>query len=249
IFVEKNLRQWLEKQMEMKLEIDSPILEFENTFELFLFCLKLIQSKVRNFNKTNLFIHKSAVIHENVVIGNNVYIGENSVIYPNCVIYDNVYIGSNVILHSNSVIGADGFGYIAENGKIIKIPQEGGVVIKDNVEIGSCTCIDRATIGYTYIGENTKIDNLVQIGHNVKIGKNCRILGKSGVAGSARIYENSIIAAMSGVKDGIKIGPNSILAGASSATKNIPPNQIYAGNPARPFYQHFRELAQQTKRS
>ncbi|MFN3478127.1 MAG: hypothetical protein ACK4ZM_02025, partial [bacterium] len=115
IFVEKNLRQWLEKQIELKLEIDSPILEFENTFELFLFCLKLIQSKVRNFNKTNLFIHKSAVIHENVVIGNNVYIGENSVIYPNCVIYDNVYIGSNVILHSNSVIGADGFGYTAEN--------------------------------------------------------------------------------------------------------------------------------------
>ncbi|MCX7758780.1 MAG: UDP-3-O-(3-hydroxymyristoyl)glucosamine N-acyltransferase, partial [bacterium] len=174
---------------------------------------------------------------------NNVYIGPNTVIYPNVVIYDNVYIGSSVTIHSNTVIGADGFGY---TNNITKIPQEGGVIIKDFVEIGACSCIDRATIGYTYIGENTKIDNLVQIGHNVKIGKNCRIAGKSGIAGSARIYNNSIIAAMSGVKDGIKIGPNSILAGASMATKNIPPEMTFAGNPARPFNQYFKELAKRS---
>lgn len=245
IFIDNNLSEWFKLQLKNKLkEFEPQIIEVPNAFELFMHCLELIKSEIREFNSdSKKIVSSSSIIHNNVEIGNNVYIGPKTVIYPNVVIYDNVYIGSNVIIHSNSVIGADGFGYTND---ITKIPQEGGVVIKDHTEIGACTCIDRATIGYTYIGKNTKIDNLVQIGHNVKIGENCRIAGKSGIAGSARIYHNSIIGAMSGVKDGIKIGPNSILAGASMATKHIPPNQTYAGNPARPFIQHFKEIAKRS---
>lgn len=233
LLIEKELISWFNN----KFSIDKlRIIEKENVFRLFFDCLS---EEERDFRKERILISDSAKIHEGVVIGNNVFIGPNTIIYPNVVIYDNVYIGANVKIHSNSVIGADGYGYTE---KIEKIPQEGGVVIKDNVEIGACCCVDRATIGYTYVGENTKTDNFVQIGHNVKIGKNCRIVSKSGIAGSARIYDNCIIAAMAGVKDGIRVGPNSILAGASMATKNIPPNTIYAGNPARPFNQYFKEL-------
>lgn len=219
------------------------ILLYDSVFDLFLDLMYHISSGSRDFDGDNKFIHESARIYHGVCIGNNVYIGPGTIIYPNVVIYDNVYIESNVVIHSGSIIGADGFGY---TDSLVKIPQEGGVVIKSNVEIGACTCIDRATIGYTYIGENTKVDNIVQIGHNVKIAKNCRIAGKSGIAGSVRIYDNSIIAAMSGVKDGIRIGPNSILAGASMATKTIPPNQIFAGNPARPFNQYFRDIVKRS---
>ncbi|MEN3015607.1 MAG: UDP-3-O-(3-hydroxymyristoyl)glucosamine N-acyltransferase [bacterium] len=248
VIVDRNLSKWFRNLIKKNLNLgnfgSSKIIEVDNAFDLFLECLKQIKLERRDFGGENRFIDKSCIIHDNVHIGSNVYIGSGTVIYPNVVIYDNVYIGSNVVIHSNSVIGADGFGY---TDNIQKIPQEGGVVIRDNVEIGACSCIDRATIGYTYIGQNTKIDNLVQIGHNVKIGKNCRIAGKSGVAGSARIYDNSIIAAMAGVRDGIKVGPNSILAGASMATKSIPPNQIYAGNPARPFNQYFKELSKSSK--
>lgn len=186
------------------------------------------------------FIGNESIIYPFVYIGNNVYIANNVVIYPNVSIYDNVYIGDNVIVHSNTTIGSDGFGY---TDKLEKIFQIGGVVIKSNVEIGANSSIDRATIGYTFISENTKIDNQVQIAHNVKIGKNCRIVSKVGIAGSSRIYDNCILAAMSGIKDGIKIGPNTILAGNTMATKNLEPNKIYAGYPAKEFSQHFKDLA------
>jgi len=244
--VEDELRSWFLKTLKIFNLKEEKVKVFfvKNCFSLFLSFMSLIKTEMRNFTGKNINIASSAYVHPSAQIGSNVTIGENTIIYPNVVIYDNVYIGDDVVIHSNSVIGSDGYGYTLDD--MIKIPQEGGVVIKDNVEIGACVCVDRATIGYTYIGSNTKIDNLVQIAHNVKIGNNCRIAGKSGVAGSARIYDNSIIAAMAGVKDGVKVGPNSILAGASMATKNIPPGQTFAGNPARPFYQFFKELAKRS---
>lgn len=207
---------------------------------------KEIFNKSMKTNYSNYFIGNSTIIGDNVeiypfvYIGSNVYIGNNVKIYPNVSIYDNVYIGNNVVIHSNTTIGSDGFGY---TDKLQKIYQIGGVVIKNNVEIGSNVSIDRATVGYTFISENTKIDNQVQIGHNVKIGRNCRIVSKVGIAGSARIYDNCILAAMSGIKDGIKIGPNTILAGNTMATKNLEPNKIYAGYPPKEFSQHFKDLA------
>jgi UDP-3-O-[3-hydroxymyristoyl] glucosamine N-acyltransferase len=221
-------------------------------FKLLEVLYKDIQKEFKQKESTNILLNNGYFIGNNVVIGNNsriypfvyignnVYIGSNVKIYSNVSIYDNVYIGDNVIIHSNTTIGSDGFGYTDD---LEKIYQIGGVVIKDNVEIGANVSIDRATIGYTFIAENTKIDNQVQIGHNVKVGKNCRIVSKVGIAGSARIYDNCILAAMSGVKDGIKIGPNTILAGNTIATKNLEPNKIYAGYPPKEFSKHFRDLA------
>ena len=128
------------------------------------------------------------VINENVTIGNNITIGSNTILNAGVRVYDDTKIGNNCIIHSNSVIGCDGFGFAPNNnGEYIKTPQIGNVIIGNNVEIGSCTTIDRATIGSTIIEEGVKIDNLVQIAHNVEIGKNTVIAAQSGVADQQKL--------------------------------------------------------------
>ena len=123
----------------------------------------------------NSYIGEGTQIHDGVKIGNNVNIGKFTIIYPNCVIYDNVSIGDDCVIHSGTIIGADGFGYVRDGAKgYVKFPQIGTVDIEDDVEIGANSCIDRGALGETRIGEGTKIDNLVQIAHNVQIGKRCR---------------------------------------------------------------------------
>lgn len=185
-------------------------------------------------------IKDNVTLYSSTFIGNDVLIGENSVVYPQVVIYDKVKIGKDVIIHSGSVIGSDGFGYVKTDGKHYKIPQKGNVVIEDEVEIGAGVTIDRATLGATTIGQGTKIDNLVHIGHNVKIGKNCIIVAQVGISGSVTIEDNVIIAGQAGVSDHVLIKENTIVSSRAGVIKDIGPNQIVSGFPARPHHQEMK---------
>ncbi len=172
-------------------------------------------------------------------VGNNCEIGDDSVLFPNVTVYNGCRIGRGVRIHSGAVIGSDGFGYAfsKKESKVFKIPQTGGVVIEDLVEIGANTTIDRGTIGDTIIGEGTKIDNLVQIGHNVKIGKYCFIVSQVGISGSTRIGNFVTLAGKVGVAGHIEIGDNITVAAKAGITKSLRTPGTYAGFPARPYRQ------------
>ena len=166
-------------------------------------------------------------------IGAKSNIGENCLIYPRVTIRENTEIGKNVIIHSGTVIGSDGFGYAQEKGVHHKIPQMGKVIIEDDVEIGANVTVDRGTLGATRIGRGTKIDNLVQIGHNVVIGKNCIIAGQVGISGSTKIGNNVILGGQVGLTGHIKIGNKVMIGAQSGVTKDIPENMVVFGYPAR----------------
>lgn len=205
-----------------------------------------------SFVGRNVKIGNSSKIMPNVYIGRNVEIGENCLIYPGVYIGDDVKIGNRVILHNGVSIGADGFSFVTETPdnieqarkeggeikdvnkeqKIFKIPSIGSVTINDDVEIGSNTCIDRGTIENTVIGEMTKIDNLVQIGHNCKIGKACMIVSQVGIAGSCVIGDRVVIAGQAGLADHIEIGSDSIVMASTGVSKSFPQKSIIAGTPA-----------------
>jgi len=178
-------------------------------------------------------IADSTTIHNNVSIGNEVVIGTNVVIFPQVAIYSRVNIRNNVIIDMGTVIGSSGYGYETENDVHHKIPQIGSVVIEADVEVGANCTIDRGTIGNTVIGTGTKLDNLVQIAHNVKIGKGCLLMGQVGIAGSAEIGDYCIFAGQSAVKDGVVIGNGAVFAAKSGVTKSVSGNKIYAGMPVR----------------
>jgi len=180
-------------------------------------------------------------IMSNSVIGDSVSIGSNCIIYPNVTIYDNCKIGDNVIIHSGSVIGADGFGFIPADIPI-KIPQHGNVIIEDNVEIGANTCIDRATLGSTIISIGTKIDDLVMIGHNTKIGKSCLIASQVGFSGSITTGDNIIVAGQVGFSDHINIASNTIFGGQSGIPKDIKEPGLYLGSPCMPMLKYAKSL-------
>jgi UDP-3-O-[3-hydroxymyristoyl] glucosamine N-acyltransferase len=173
-------------------------------------------------------------ISSGAYIGNGVTIGDDSFIHPNVTIREKTRIGKNVIVHSGTVIGSDGFGYVPEKGRHHKIPQTGGVVIEDDTEIGANVTIDRATIGDTVIGRGTKIDNLVQIGHNVKIGTNCIIVSQVGISGSVEIGNGVVLAGQVGVRDHVKIGNGAIIGAQSGIGSDVPDGEIYSGSPAIP---------------
>ncbi len=182
-------------------------------------------------------------IGSNTVIEMNVTIGKNCKIFPNVSLYNGITLGENVIVHSGTSIGCDGFGYVTENDIHEKIPQTGTVIIGDNVEIGSNCAIDRATIGDTVVGEMTKIDNLVHIAHNVKIGKGCLLTAGFAIAGSSEVGDYCTFAGQVGVAPHLKIGNRSIVAAKSGVTKSLKGNKIYAGYPAREIKEHNRRLA------
>ena len=187
-------------------------------------------------------IGDSTFIGANVYIGKNTIIGSGCKIYQNVVIYHDIFIGDQVIIHSSSVLGCDGYGFVTEKGEHLKIPQTGTVLIGDQVEIGANSVIDRATIGKTIVGEKTKLDNLVHIGHNVHIGKRCLITAQVGIAGSAKIGDDCIIAGQAGVVPHVEIGPESIIAAKSGVTKSLSGGEMYSGYPARPIKeQHKRD--------
>ena len=179
-------------------------------------------------------IGKNSQIYDRVSIGKNVTIGCDCTIYPGVVIYKDCIIGNNVVIHANSVIGSDGFGHAPQaDGTFKSIPQLGNVVIEDDVSIGSNTTIDRATMGSTIIRKGVKIDNLVQIAHNVEIGSNTAIAAQTGISGSTKVGENCSIAGQVGVAGHITIAPKTIVTGQSGVTKSVKkPGQTLGGTPA-----------------
>ncbi|HVF71515.1 MAG TPA: UDP-3-O-(3-hydroxymyristoyl)glucosamine N-acyltransferase [Chthoniobacterales bacterium] len=195
------------------------------------------------------------VVGENVVVGNNVtifhnvsieagsVIGDDCTIYPNVVIYDGTQIGKRCIIHSGVVIGSDGYGFATHGGKHHKIPQIGIVRIEDDVEIGAGTTIDRAALGETVIGEGTKIDNLVQIGHNVKIGKHCLLVSQVGIAGSTELGDYVAVAGQSGFSGHLKIGNRVQVAAKSAVLDDFPDDTKVMGSPAVPFTEFARRQA------
>lgn len=195
----------------------------------------------------NVKIGNDTVIEANCVILDNTVIGNDCHFYPNCTVYDNMEIGNGVVLHSGVVIGADGFGYILYNNSQEKVPQVGNVIIKDNVEIGANSCVDRGTIGPTIIYENAKLDNLVQIGHNVKVGKNTIICAQVGIGGSTTVGELVYLAGQVGVADHAEIG-NRVLVGAQSGVHGkIADGMKVLGYPARDIAVQRRIMASEAK--
>jgi UDP-3-O-[3-hydroxymyristoyl] glucosamine N-acyltransferase len=169
-------------------------------------------------------------------------IGENCELHPNVVIRERCILGNRVTIHSGSVIGSDGFGYEMYEGRHVKIEQVGIVQIEDDVEIGSCTTIDRARFGRTLIGEGTKIDNLVQIGHNCVLGKHCIIVSQTGISGSTRIGNNVTMGGQVGVAGHLVIGDKVMLFAKSGVTKSIPDAGAYTGYPAKPLMEGRKML-------
>ena len=176
----------------------------------------------------------NSIVGAHVYLGHNAVIGENCHIYPNVTIRENSLLGDRVIIHSGTVIGSDGFGYETQGGKHLKIPQIGIVQIDNDVEIGANTAIDRARFGRTWIQEGTKIDNLVQIAHNVVVGKHSIIVSQVGISGSTRLGSYVTLAGQVGVVGHIQIGDQVIVGAKSGVSKSIPSGQRWYGIPAGP---------------
>ena len=203
----------------------------------------------------NSVIGEKCIIENQVFIGNNVKIGNGCLIYPGVKILDDTIIGQNCIIHSSTTIGSDGFGFAPnDDGTYKKIPQTGNVVIGDNVEIGSNSTIDRATLGSTIISNGVKLDNQIQVAHNVEIGENTAIAAQSGVAGSTKIGKNCMIGGQVGIIGHIKIGDNVKIQAQAGVTSNIESNSRVTGTPAISYmnynksYVHFKNLPEIVKK-
>jgi len=177
-------------------------------------------------------IGNNTQIHANVVIGDNAKVGNNCIIYPNATVYHECRIGNNVILHAGSVIGADGFGHAPAADGYEKIPQIGIVIIEDNVEVGANTCIDRATMGATIIRKGVKLDNLIQVAHNVEVGSNTVMASQCGIAGSTKIGEWCMFGGQVGVAGHSKIGDRLNVGAQTGIPGNMKGNQTVMGSPA-----------------
>ena len=189
----------------------------------------------------NAKIGKGTQIYPQAFIGENVEVGENVIIYPGAVVYHSCVIGNNCIIHSGAIIGADGFGFASEDsGEYKKIPQLGNVILEDEVEIGANTTIDRATMGSTRIGKGVKLDNLVQIAHNVDVGDNTVMAAQCGIAGSTKVGKSCILAGQVGLAGHIIIGDKVQIGAQSGVPNNVEDNQMIFGYPALPVRQALR---------
>jgi UDP-3-O-[3-hydroxymyristoyl] glucosamine N-acyltransferase len=187
-------------------------------------------------------------IDAGVVIGANVHMGRSCHLYPRVVAYPGTRLGNGVIVHAGAVLGSDGFGYVRDSatGQYTKFPQQGRLVIEDDVEIGANTTIDRGALEETRIGRGTKLDNLVHVGHNVSIGRNVVIAAQTGVSGSSTIADGAIVGGQVGIADHVQIGPGAILggqAGILSGKRIHGPGVVFWGTPARPIKDYLKELA------
>ena len=270
----------VDKTFELEKEVSTTLIKVDDAYKAFSKLLEFY-NQVKN-NKTGReephYISKSAKIGKGEYIGafsyiaENVTIGENVKIYPNSYIGDNVTIGDNCTIftgvkicseteignnctfHAGCVIGSDGFGYTPnEKGEFVKVPQTGNVIIEDNVDVGACSTIDRATLGSTIIRKGVKLDNQIQIAHNVEIGKNTVIAAQSGVAGSTRVGENCMIGGQVGIVGHLNLGNNLRIQAQSGITKNLKDNETVQGTPAFAYpdfnksYVYFRNLPKLAK--
>lgn len=198
---------------------------------------------------TNAVLGNNVKVYPNVFIGDNVVIGDNVTIFAGAKIYSETVIGNDCTIHSGAIIGADGFGWApTPDGSYKKVPQIGNVVIEDHVDIGSCTTIDRATMGSTTIRKGVKLDNQIQIAHNVEIGENTVIAAQTGIAGSTKIGRNCQIGGQVGIAGHLTIGNNVRIQAQSGIGKNIKDDEVLQGSPAFSYgdynksYVHFRNL-------
>lgn len=199
----------------------------------------------------NVFIGENSIIgdncalYPNVYIGDNVSIGQNSTIYPNVTIYHECIVGDNCTIHAGTVIGSDGFGFAPQSeSEFMKIPQIGNVVIEDNVEIGANVAIDRSTMGSTIIHKGVKMDNLIQIAHNVEVGENTVIAAQSGIAGSTKVGKNCMVGGQVAIIGHIKVADGTKVGAKSGIAQEVKEeNQILQGIPAIPYKQWYRASA------
>ncbi len=203
----------------------------------------------------NSIIAENCILENQVFVGNNVEIGKGTKIFPGVKILDDTKIGSNCIIHSSCSIGSDGFGFAPnDDGSYKKIPQTGNVIIGDDVEIGSNSTIDRATLGSTIINKGVKLDNQIQIAHNVEIGENTAIAAQSGIAGSTKIGKNCMIGGQVGIIGHLKIGDNVKIQAQAGVTSNIEDDSRITGTPAISYmnynksYIHFKNLPEIVKK-
>jgi UDP-3-O-[3-hydroxymyristoyl] glucosamine N-acyltransferase len=201
------------------------------------------------------------IIMANTVIGGEVLVGDDCLIYPGVILSDFVRIGNRVILQQGCSLGSDGYGYVTEKpsnlekkaagrtdfsddeNPLLKIPQIGTVIIEDDVEIGSNTTIDRATMGATIVGRGSKIDNLVMIAHNCRIGRECIVVGQAAIGGSTKINDRAVVAGNAGIKDHLEIGKDAIVEAMAGVMKDVPEHDVQVGVPATPVRQFFTEVA------
>lgn len=248
-------------------EIKPTLIRVDNAYEAFASLLEMYQQSKPSKSGTaaNTSVHESArlgtniyigeftVVSENasigdnvklypqVYVGSNVSIGEGTILYAGVKIYEGCTIGKNCIIHSGAVIGADGFGFApGENNEYKKIPQIGNVVLEDNVEIGANTTVDRATMGSTIIRKGVKLDNLIQIAHNVEVGENTVMAAQSGIAGSTKIGKNNMLAAQVGIIGHLKIGDNVKIGGQSGVIKDAADGEVLQGSPPMKARDYFR---------
>ena len=184
-----------------------------------------------------------ATIGANTVVGDGVTIGADSMLWPGVVVYAGAELGERVILHSGVCVGSDGFGYVQRKGAHQKIPHVGRCRIEDDVEIGANTTVDRGSIDDTVIGAGTKIDNLVHIGHNVRVGRACLIMAQVGIAGSARLGDGCVVAGQAGLGGHINIGDGARIGGQSGVFGDVPAGETWSGYPARPHRESLRATA------
>jgi len=188
----------------------------------------------------NVAIGDRVWLHPGVTVGDGVRIGDDTEVYPNVAIYANCCIGCRVIIHSGTVIGSDGYGFVPDGERHFKIPQVGIVQIDDEVEIGACNTIDRATFGRTWIKQGVKTDNQVHIGHNVTIGENSLIVAQVGIAGSTSVGKNVTVAGQAGVGGHIEIGDFATIGPQAGVTRSVEAGQVVSGTPEMPHRQWLK---------
>jgi UDP-3-O-[3-hydroxymyristoyl] glucosamine N-acyltransferase len=184
-----------------------------------------------------------SVLFPGVFLGDNASVGEDCLIYPNVTIRENCRIANRVILQPGVVIGSDGFGFAKDKEKYVKIPQVGNVVIEDDVELGANVCVDRAVLGTTRIGEGTKLDNLIQVGHNVVIGRHGVIAAQTGIAGSTTIGDFTVMGGQVGLAGHLEIGDQVTLATRTGVMEDIPQKGLYWGSPSAPMAEEMKNVA------
>jgi UDP-3-O-[3-hydroxymyristoyl] glucosamine N-acyltransferase len=190
-------------------------------------------------------IGKGTTIGPGCAIGNGVKIGEDCALHPRVTIYPNVEIGSRVIIHAGAVIGADGFGFVRDRDRYVKFPQVGRVIIEDDVEVGANTCIDRGSLETTIVRRGVKLDNLIQIGHNVEIGEHTVIAAQTGISGSSTVGDHSILGGQVGIGEHARLDPNTIIGGQGGVLngKHVRGGEVLWGTPVRPLKQFLEQQA------